>query len=141
MKKIFLVLMAVTLVTLGCTDKEKLESGSLSRPNWQIPNYDEYEQIMTVDILLEEALQKYASENDLMCGIIDDEVRGVAIPGLVGEKWRCTLTLGSNESGQKVTLSYYCDELHQIYTTDWVKFDATIAPTGEGETYEPIFIK
>jgi hypothetical protein len=35
-----------------------------------------------------------------------------------------------------VTLKYYCDKLHRIFTvSDWKEFDSTIQPTDQGTPY------
>ena len=118
-----------------------IEKGNDQRPNWLSPNYDTYEMTMSVEVCLQDTLQAYASEKDVLCATIGGQVRGVATPLKAGEKWVFPLTVGSNESQVPVSLSYYCDKLHRIFTTSWTNFDATTAPMGEGGIYEPVFIE
>lgn len=56
-------------------------------------------------------------------------------------QWLFPLTIASNNAGVAVGLSYYCDKLHRIFTIiQWTTFKATVAPTGEGGLYQPIFV-
>ncbi|MBR1666880.1 MAG: hypothetical protein IJ693_01230 [Bacteroidaceae bacterium] len=148
MKKVIFAIAALALVAWGCSSSdddtpskpESLLEGTDARPTWQVPNFDDYEQIMTVVVVLEDTLQSYASVADLLCATIEGEVRGVATPQQVGEQWRFVITVASNESGKDISLSYYCDKLHHIFTTYWGKFDANTKPTGEGTFYQPTFV-
>ena len=158
-KNIIFALAALALVAWGCssdddeaTEKETpkkevlnerptLSEGTYARPTWQAPNYDSYEQTMMVEVTLQDTLQSYASEADLMCATIGGEVRGVAAPEQVDGTWRATLIVASNEVGVSVDLSYYCDRLHRIFTTSWTTFDAATMPVGVGSIYQPEFVK
>jgi len=147
MKKSILALAALALMAWGCsssdddpTQGEGLLGGTEARPAWQVPNFDNYEQTMTVAVVLQDTLQGYASAADLLCATIDEEVRGVAVPRLVDNRWRFVLTIASNEAGKAITLLYYCDELHRIFSVDWGTFDANTPPTGEGGLYQPAFV-
>ena len=128
------------------TEKTTIEPGTDERPNWQNPNYDNFEQVMTVEVTLQDKLTEYASEADLMCAIINDEVRGVASPLLVNDKWIFPLTVASNDAGVAIDLAYYCDSLHRIFTMHWTNFDAKAEPTFTGLTsdksdlYSPSFV-
>jgi hypothetical protein len=95
---------------------------------------------MIVDVSLQDALVQYASEQDLLCATINDEVRGVATPQQVEDQWLFPLIVGSNETGAMVRLSYYCDKLHRIFTINWTRFDASIPPSGKGGLYQPEFV-
>lgn len=119
----------------------KLEMGTEARPNWQMPNFDNYEQTMTILIILQDTLCEYASEDDILCAQIDNEVRGLASLEQYKDSWVASLTVGSNETGSMVTLSYYCTNLRRIFTTEWTPFDANLKPTGEGSVYKPVFVK
>jgi hypothetical protein len=137
--------MVIGLLTWGCssdddTETESVTAGADARPSWQKPNYDLYEQTMTVDVLLQDALQGYASENDLMCATVRGEVRALTAPvKKVSGQWYFPLIVASNDAGVDILLSYYCDALHRIFTTAWTKFDASARPTGTGGIYEPVF--
>ena len=153
MKKSILALAALALLAWGCSSDDgttkkptpptptELPSGTDVRPSWQVPNYNLYEQIMSVAVQLQDTLVKYASTEDLLCATIGNEVRGVAVAVQNGNQWKFPLTIGSNEAGVAVSLSYYCDKLHRIFTTQWTSFDATVAPTGEGGIYVPKFVE
>ena len=158
MKKSILALAALALLAWGCSSDSdssttpaptpnppaptptEIPAGTDTRPTWQVTNYDLYEQIMSVDVLLQDTLVKYASEQDLLCATVNNEVRGVATPEKIDDQWVFPMTLGSNDPGVMVGLSYYCDKLHRIFTTQWTTFDATVAPTGTDGIYKPIFI-
>ena len=154
MKKSILALAALALLAWGCssdddgTTKEptpptptEISSGTDVRPSWQVPNYNLYEQIMSVDVQLQDTLAKYASTEDLLCATIGNEVRGVAVAVQNGNQWKFPLAIGSNEAGVAVSLSYYCDKLHRIFTIEWTRFDASMAPSGQGSLYQPKFVK
>ena len=158
-KNIILALAALALMAWGCSSdddevKEKetpqknilnerpmLSEGTDARPTWQAPDYDSYEQTMMVEVTLQDTLQSYASEADLMCATIGGEVRGVATPEQVEGTWRFTLIVASNEASANVGLSYYCDRLHRIFSTSWTTFDAATVPVGTGGIYQPEFVK
>jgi len=118
-----------------------IPEGTDAKPAWTVPNYDLYEQTMSVDILLQDELLQYASEQDMLCATINNEVRGVATAMQMDDQWVFPLTVASNESGVMVGLSYYCDKLHRIFTISWTRFDASVAPTGTEGIYRPIFVK
>ena len=150
----FIICPSLGMVFTGCSsdddeqqepkpsvEAKPLEQGNDQRPGWQSPNYDVYEMTMSVEVCLQDRLQAYASANDVLCATIGGEVRGVATPLQVDEKWVFPLTVGSNESQVPVTLSYYCDSLHRIFTASWTNFDASAAPMGVGGIYEPVFVE
>ena len=156
MKKSILALAALAFLAWGCASDSdstsepqpptppaptEIEAGTDVRPSWTAPNYNLFEQIMSVNVQLQDTLVKYASTEDLLCATIGNEVRGVAIAVQNGNQWKFPLTIGSNEAGVAVSLSYYCDKLHRIFTTQWTQFDATVAPTGQGGIYLPKFVE
>ncbi len=144
--KLFLLSMVMGFMTWGCSsgddseDSEQTTAGTEARPTWQVPNYDLYEQTMTVEVQLQDALQTYASANDLMCATVGGEVRGVTSPTRVGDQWWFPLIVASNETNVDIQLSYYCESLHRIFTTNWTTFDASVAPMGDGGIYKPTFV-
>ena len=158
-RNIIVALAALALVAWGCSsdddeateiktpekevlnEQPTLSEGTDARPAWQTPDYDSYEQTMMVEVTLQDTLQSYASAADLMCASIGGEVRGVAKPEQVDGTWRFTLIVASNEAGADVSLSYYCDRLHRIFTTSWTTFDAAAVPVGTGGIYQPEFVK
>lgn len=159
MKKLMIAIAALTLMVMGCSSgdddsgvvtpekKEPVDTtqtikpGTDVRPHWEGPNYNLFEQYMAIDVLLQDTLAPYASDQDLMAAFIDNEVRGVSGARQSGEQWIFPLVVASNESNVPLRLSYYCDKLHRIFTIDWINFDAALPPTGKGGTYQPAFVK
>ena len=150
MKKSILALAALAFLAWGCSsssdsDEELLPvvtlEGSDARPAWTAPNYDLYEQTMSVDILLQDTLAQYASAQDMVCALVNNEVRGLALAQQVDNQWLFPLTVASNDGGVMVVLSYYCDKLHRIFTINWTQFDASVAPTGTDGIYKPKFVE
>ena len=161
MKKSLLALAALALLAWGCSSDgdgtsstptptppptptptpTEIPEGTDTRPSWQVPNYDLYEQTMNVEVQLQDTLVKYASAQDLIGASINNEVRGVATPEQIDDNWVFPLTIVSNDAGLMIELSYYCDKLHRIFTINWTKFDASVAPTGTEGIYKPEFVK
>ena len=148
MKKILLAFAALAFMAWGCSSDSDVEPepigtpvGNDVRPTWTMPSFDLYEQIMSVDVLLQDTLLRYASTQDLLCATINKEVRGVAVAKQINGQWLFPLTVCSNETDVMVELSYYCNNLHRIFTIEWMKFDATITPTGTDGIYKPIFVE
>lgn len=158
MKKSILTLAALAFMAWGCSsggddttdptpdpsNESKptlIAAGTDTRPLWQMPNFDYYEQVMMVDVQLQDELVAYASTQDLLCALINDEVCGVATAEQNDSGWQFPLAIASNEANVPIVLSYYCDKLHRIFTINWTTFDATVAPTGTGGIYKPIFLQ
>ena len=148
MKKTILALAALAFMAWGCSSDDEnssqpteITAGTDVRPTWQAPNYDLFEQIMNVQVQMQDTLTQYVSKNDLLCATIDGEVRAVTVPLQVGDGWVAPLMVASNDAGVAVELSYYCEQLHRIFTIAWTTFDASVAPTGTGGIYQPEFIK
>lgn len=141
-----IALAALAFMAWGCSsdnddDQGLFKMGNDARPaEWRIPNFNDYELTMSIDVKLQDVLQAYGSENDLLCAFIQDEIRGLAEPIQVNGQWVFPMTVGSNASDVPVFLSYYCDRLHRIYTTQWTTFDTTLPPTGVGGIYQPEFV-
>ena len=160
MKKSILALAALAFMAWGCSSsddddedmrKDPIETpetptireGNDARPDWQAqaPNYDLFEQTMTVDVILQDGLKSYASSADLLCAKVGEEVRGVALPNEVNGQWIYSIMVASNASGESINLYYYCDKLHRIFSTYWTLFDANMPPTGSGGIYQPVFVE
>lgn len=154
MKKI-LALAALALLACGCSSDDDgtttptpptpeettvIEPGTDARPDWVAPNANSYEQNMNVFLTLQDELLPYISANDMICAKIDNEVRGLAFPRQDEGDWLISMIVFSNGAAP-IQLSYYCDKLHRIFTTDWTTFDADVAPTGTGGIYQPEFVK
>ncbi len=162
-KTIFLALAALALTAGGCSSSEDDEApvregtivndstknkgnsgiaaGNDERPNWQIPDFSLYASEMNVVVELQKSLEPYATTRDLMAAIINGEVRGVAEPQLFNGHWLFELSIGSNNNGDDMQLSYYCDSLHRIFNIQWATFDPNAAPSGTGSLYQPVFVK
>ena len=149
MKKTIIALAALVLMAWGCSSSDDgdapeknslLPQGTDKRPTWVMPNFDDYEQTMFVRLQLQDTLQSYASDQDLLCATIDKEVRGVASAKQLDGRWVFDLHIASNDMGKLITLLYYSDRLHRIFTIEWGKFDTTTPPTGEGDFYQPPFV-
>ena len=163
MKKTILALAALAFLAWGCSsggddstvippnpdnpenpvnpDKKGIAAGTDARPAWVAPDYNMYEYLMYVEVQLEDVLLPYASGNDLIAAFIGGEVFGLAAPIQEDGKWIFPLNIASDETGVKVSLAYYCDKLHRIFTIDWTTYDANMAPTGESSLYRPTFVK
>ena len=145
-KTILFFLTALTILATGCSDgsdeatqtPSPLVSGNATRPEWTAPNSQDYEQNMTVYLRVQNTLLPYVSADDLMCATINGEVRGVGIPTLYDDEWLTPLVVFS-DGAAPIQLSYYCERLHRIYTIDWIAFDTSLPPVGEGTIYTPPF--
>ena len=145
-KTILCFLTALAILATGCSDGSDEESqtpsslvpGNATRPEWTAPNSQDYEQNMTVYLRVQDILLPYVSVNDLMCAKINGEVRGVGVPTLYDNEWLIPLVVFSDGTAP-IQLSYYCDQLHRIYTIDWIAFDTSLPPVGEGSIYIPQF--
>ena len=146
MKKLMILIAALAFVAGSCSkdddDKKLFTMGKDARPTeWRIPNYNDYEQLMSVEVQLQDELQQYASYGDLLCAIIHEEVRGVAEPEQNSDgQWYFSMTIGSNTANAPILLGYYCEKLRRIYYIDWTNFDMSLPPTGEGPIYKPQFV-
>ena len=152
MKKLIFALAAHALVAWGCssdddddnntTQPSLLTAGSDERPSWPFVDFDKYEQNMYVEVQLQDTLLSYASDADLLCATMGGEVRGVAQPLSINGTMIFPLFIGSNEAGDYLSLSYYCERLHRIFTKpEWTRFDPSMVPTGNDEIHQPIFVK
>ena len=156
MKKSILALAAIAFMAMSCSSDDSqepetpptppnpqeliIEPGTDERPDWVAPNAYSYEQNMDVYLTMQDELQPYLSENDMVCAMIDGEVRGLTVPRQDEGDWLIPLIVFSNGAAS-VQLSYYCENLHRIFTIDWTTFDASVPPTGTGGIYQPIFYK
>lgn len=162
MKKILMIIATIGLVALGCSKSdhedntdpdnpnngnenteavEQLTPGTDERPDWQDPDYDNWEQTMSVMILPQEKLKPYVTENDLLCAQMNGEVRGLTEPVIEEDMIFYPLTVGADGAEARVFLHYYCDKLHRIFSLDWADFNPSVVPTGESSFYRPLFVK
>ena len=121
---------------------EYLKEGTATRPTtWMRPDYSLFELTMSVQVQLGDTLASFQSSADLMCATINDEVRAVTKPMVNGSITYYPLTVAGNGGDQTVSLHYYCDRLHRIYTiTNWASFNTAATPTGDSGIYRPRFV-
>lgn len=151
MKKIFVILLAALPLLVGSCSKDDEENnnggeneevitpGNDTRPTWEYPNYNNWEQTMTVRLLMQKELEPYVTDGDLLCAKINDEVRGLTPPEIDGDEKSFPITIGADGAEGRVFLSYYCDSLHRILTIDWADFNANAVPMGDDDFYRPTF--
>ena len=153
MKLKFLILGLVLCMAWSCSkdsdndaentppSSSSLTPGSDERPtNWTFNDNRQYELRMTVQVQLGDTLVNFQSGQDLMCATINGEVRAVTGPNVTGGEVYYPLIIFDNAGNNNVSLSYYCDSLHRIYTiTNWAAFDTSAAPTGTSGIYRPKF--
>ena len=123
--------------------KDYLSKGNETRPEWEEREglYTEYESTMSVQIQLQNILLPYLSDEDLMCAVIDDDVRAVASPAHTGGQIYFPLVIAGNSSDGEVCLHYYCKKLQRTYIIeDWMPFTPGLSPLDNGEPYKPKFI-
>ncbi len=140
---------ATLLLTSSCSDSDEpnnpaytdpnLKPGSDATPSWKVKSglYSESEQTMSVVVGLQPELVPYASVNDLMCAVINGEVRAVSSARQQADSiFYFPLVIAGNTGGEQIALSYYCKKLQRIYTNNnWNRFDSSISPTDEGDYY------
>lgn len=148
------VALVATLLLGACSSSDDDESnekngtsmtpkeGTDTRPSWVAPSdaswLDEWP--MSVQIGVQSELLPYVSSGDLMCAMMKGEVRAVSNLKETGGQYYFMLPIQGNSGDGFVTLKYYCDKLHRIFTvTDWKEFDSTIQPTDQGTPYEVPF--
>lgn len=159
MKKNIITIMLLTALTfaVGSCSKDSDDASGPDQPSgqpadltpgtdvrptatWVTPSTELYELWMSVQVQLGDTLSDYQSSADMMCAIINGEVRAVTTPMSTNGVIYYPLSIGGNGDEKMVSLSYYCDRLHRIYTiTNWTLFDTSVPPTGESGIYRPRF--
>lgn len=148
------ILLSVVTLSWGCgsdnddesepVDKKETElltPGNAVRPTWTDPDYFSYELTMAVQFRLQEVLEGYVSDNDLLCAIISDEVRAVSGPEYIEGQIYFPLVIAANSKDSMVSIAYYCDKLKRIYTIDsWHLFDTSLPPLDNEQPYLLEFI-
>ena len=118
------------------------KEGTDTRPSWVVSSDPDSQDDwpMSVQIGVQSALLPYASSGDLMCAMMKGEVRAVSGLKETGGQFYFMLPILGSSSEGFVTLKYYCDKLHRIFTVnDWMEFDSHIQPTVQGVPYEVPF--
>jgi len=119
-----------------------LTVGTDQRPtDWIAPAPSLYGGItMAVQLQLGDTLAHFLSSADLMCVKIDNEVRAVTHPFTNVTVTYFPLSIVGDGNSNAMSLHYYCDRLHRIYTIpNWATFDINASPTGESQLYRPRF--
>lgn len=144
------VALVATLLLGACSSSDDDESneknetsmtpkeGTDARPSWVVSSdaslQDDWP--MSVQIGVQSELLPYVSNADLMCAMLKDEVRAVSDLKETGGQFYFMLPILGDSGEGNVTLKYYCDKLHRIFTvSDWKEFDSTIQPTDQGTPY------
>ena len=117
-----------------------------ARPDWTKPDESLYENWTTLKVQIEETLQPYVSENDMMALFVNGELRGLAKPAVVLGSNQVTATFlmkaWGNETGSEtvnVSLKYYSQNLKHLFTlSDRISMDSDES-TGTDEDYIPMF--
>ena len=143
-------LLLLALVVGACSSDDDIEEptpnyltvGTDQRPtDWIAPAPSLYGGItMAVQVQLGDTLAHFQSSGDLMCAKIDNEVRAVTHPFTNGTITYFPLSIVGDGDSNTISLHYYCDRLHRIYTiTNWATFDINASPMGDSQLYRPRF--
>ena len=169
MKKIYLSIVLLASLVLGAcssSDNDDSKNAAYSEekvseaPEWQIdwsnsqdcPDWSEpdgtlYENWTILMVQIEETLQPFVSENDMMAIFVNGELRGLANPAttvdgeLTGTATFLMKAYGNETSKETVhaSLQYYSQKLKHLFTlTDNITLDAD-ETTGIDEAFVPEF--
>lgn len=112
---------------------EYLQPGTDEIPDWMTADdlYHSYEQTMSVQVTLQNALQPYLSADDKMCVTVNDEIRAVCLsPRYTNGEWTYSLVIAGSGNDKFLSLSYYCSKLKRTYTMErWMVFSQSTMPT------------
>jgi hypothetical protein len=168
MKKMYLkVVLLASLVAGACScDSDSTDKGGYSvtkvneapvwevdwtsnqaRPDWTQPDASVYENWTIVMVQIEEALQPYVTENDLMALFVNGELRGLASPAVAkgsgqAGSTRFVMKAYGNESGSEtvnMSLRYYNSTLRHMFTLSDEITLSSDETTGTDEDYIPPF--
>lgn len=117
------------------------------RPDWTQPDASAYENWTIVMVQIEEALQPYVTDDDLMALFVNGELRGMASPAVAkgdsqAGSTKFVMKVYGNESGNEtvnMSLKYYNSRLKHMFT---LSDDITLSSdetTGTDEDYIPPF--
>lgn len=117
-------------------------------PDWTEPDFSSiYENWTILKVQIEEELQPYVSEDDMMALFINDELRGLESPAVIvgsneSSNTKYLLKVWGNETGSEtvnMTLQYYNKTLKHIFTlSDNISLDSDVS-IGIDEDYIPEF--
>ena len=117
------------------------------RPDWQEPDASDYVNFSVMLVTIEETLQPYASDADLLALYVGDELRGLATPALdmstgMVDGTRFLLKAYGNESdGDEidVTMKYYNARLHHVFSRSTTMMYDVEVVLGIDEVFSPAF--
>lgn len=115
---------AYNVVTADEAPQWKVDwSGNQARPDWQEPDASAYASFAVMIVTIEETLQPYVSQDDLLAIFVGNELRGLASPLVKGDgsvdATRFLLKGYSNENAGDqvvVTMKYYNAQLKQLFS-------------------------
>ena len=122
-------------------------SNNQERPNWTEPDASLYSNWTILKVQIEDALQPYASDGDLMALFVNGEIRALAKPavsvsGGQTATGKFLMKAYGNETGSEtvnMSLQYYSQTLKHIFTlTDNITLDSD-ETTGIEEAFVPEF--
>ena len=117
------------------------------RPDWQEPLASDFVNFAVMLVTIEETLQPYVSDADLLALYVGDELRGLATPALdmtagTTDPTRFVLKAYGNESdGERIdaTLKYYNAQLRQVFTRSATMVYDIDVVLGIDEPFSPSF--
>lgn len=116
---------AYTVTTVAEAPQWQIDwSYNQTRPDWQEPVAENFENWTVMLVKIEEALLPYVSKNDLLAIFIDDELRGMSRPAVIVSTGEVDATqyllkvFGNENLGDEVTLTmkYYNAQLGQVFS-------------------------
>lgn len=117
------------------------------RPDWTQPDASAYENWTIVMVQIEEALQPYVTDDDLMALFVNGELRGMASPAVAkgdskAGSTKFVMKVYGNESGNEtvnMSLKYYNSRLRHMFTLSDNITLSSDETTGTDEDYIPPF--
>ena len=122
-------------------------SNNQDRPDWSEPDGALYENWTILMVQIEEELQPFVSEDDMMAIFINGELRGLANPAttvdgdLTGTATFLIKAYGNEGSKETIhaSLQYYNQQLKHLFTlSDDISLSSDVT-TGIDEDYIPLF--
>ncbi len=110
----------------------QLTPGNDERPSWTKPDYRQFQQTMTVQVRLQEALSSYITAQDLLCAKVDSVIGAVTVPNESETGYYFPLSIATDKGDAMISIHYYCDSLHRIFSIEnWRRYDESASPLDE----------
>ncbi len=116
------------------------------RPDWQEPNYTDFEFSSVMLIKMQPQLQPYVSADDMMAFFVEDQLRGLTSPAISVDDETTTTSFvlkvfGNEADNEKLmaTILYYSSKLHHLFVFDSSLLFNVNEVIGLTEDYIPIF--